>query len=736
MSKLELWGGHECTVNRVGDAFVDQTVLSGHHQRASDVDAFASLGLRAVRYPVLWERIAPDAPDACDWRWTDDRLGRLSGSGLRVIAGLEHHGSGPRYVDLLSADFATGLARHARLAAERYPWIADWTPVNEPLTTARFSALYGHWYPHLQDERAFWLALLNQIDATRLAMREIRRVNAGARLVQTEDLGRTYAVERLADQAAFDNARRWMTWDLLFGRVTAQHCLWKRLAALGFEERLRAIADDDPCPPDIIGLNHYLTSDRFLDTRCGRYPNLAPGGNGRERYVDVEAVRVMSPAPAGLENACREAWRRYGAPVAVTEVHNGCTREEQVRWFADAWRSARRLRGDGVDLRAVTAWSLLGAYDWDSLLTRRRGHYEPGVFDVSSGAPRATALAHYIKALSEDPEAEPETGGDGWWRRDMRLLHPPASVAVGGASYRPTGRRAAPFLILGASGTLGQAIGRACAHRDLDCVLTSRRELPLCDEDKLAKALRTLRPCAVINATGWVRVDEAEREVEACRRANTDGAVMLARLCADRGVRSVTFSSDLVFDGAASRPYVETDKPNPLNVYGASKAEAERAILALGAKALIVRTAAFFSPHDPYNFAAWIVRELGRSAEAVCASDLIISPTYTPALANAVLDLVIDQECGLWHLSNGAGVSWAEFGRLIARAAKLDPERVRPRPAQELGWPAPRPVYSALGSSRGRLLPDLDESVAAFAGAVACSPHRVAHQDSRHACTA
>ncbi len=720
MNKLELWGGHECTVARVGDEFADQTLLTGHHVRESDIDLFVSLGLNAIRYPVLWERVAPTAPDACDWSWSDRRLARLRKAELRVIAGLVHHGSGPRYVDLLSPNFAPGVAQHARRASQRYPWVADWTPINEPLTTARFSALYGHWLPHARDERLFWLALLNQIDATRLAMREVRRVNPEARLVQTEDLGCTYAQADLADQARFDNTRRWMTWDLLFGRVTAEHVLWRRLARFGLGDRLRAIADD-PCPPDIVGINHYLTSDRFLDARCEGYPGICVGGNGHQRYVDVEAVRVLSAAPAGLENACREAWRRYGAPIAITEAHNGCTREEQIRWFADAWRCAQRLRKEGIDFRAVTAWSLLGAFDWDSLMTRRLGHYEPGAFDVSSGAPRMTALGRYIQNLGADQNAQPEIGGDGWWRRAVRLAHPVVNIPPRGAAYGPERGRGPPLLILGASGTLGQALGRACEHRDLSCVLTRRHELPLCDEAKLLDALRTLKPCAVINATGWVRVDDAEREAEACRTANTDGAVMLARLCAEFGVHSVTFSSDLVFDGAAARPYVESDAPNPLNVYGASKADAERAILDLGGHALIVRTAAFFSPHDPFNFAAWIVRELGEGRLADCAADLVVSPTYTPALANAVLDLVIDRESGLWHLSNGAGITWAEFGRSIARAVKLDCARVRPRPARELGWPAPRPAYSALGSVRGKLLPELDESVAAFAGALAQS---------------
>lgn len=738
MSELELWGGHECTVNRVGDTFADQTILSGHHDRLSDLELFASLGVKAIRYPVLWERVAPNAPGEGDWRWTDERLTRLHHLKLRVIAGLVHHGSGPRYVDLLSPDFAPGLARHAAEAARRYRWIVDWTPVNEPLTTARFSALYGHWHPHARDERTFWIALLNQVDAIRLSMKEVRKVIPNARLVQTEDLGRTLSTPELEDQARFDNERRWMTWDLLLGRVTRGHFFWERLERLGLADRLRAIADD-PCPPDIVGINHYLTSDRFLDHRLDRYPGVPVGGNGRMSYVDVESVRVVSPCPNGPHNALMEAWRRYETTLAVTEAHNGSTRDEQVRWFAEVWSSARSARAEGADVAAVTAWSLLGSYNWSNLLTKNVGHYECGVFDVSSGEPRETALASYLRQLARDPVAAPDCGGAGWWSRDdVRLAFAPAAVKPD-ETMMPTRLRphAAPLLVVGSTGTLGKAIARACLHRDLEHVSASRGQIPLGDRGALERALIEFRPRAVINAAGWVRVDEAEDEEEACRRANTEGAVLLAEVCAEAGVPSVTFSSDLVFDGAVDRAYVETDATNPLNVYGSSKADAERAILALSCESLIIRTSAFFSPHDPFNFAAWIIRELSEGRGADCAHDVVISPTFVPALAHAVLDLVLDREHGVWHVSNDGALSWADFARHIAAAASLDETAIRARSAEELHWIAPRPRYSALSSSRGRLLGDVDEAIWRFARHVRDDPRGIAFaQDAEQACTA
>lgn len=719
MHDLELWGGHECTVNRVGDAYMDQTVLSGHQERIEDLDRFAELGVKALRYPVLWERVAPRRPDEHDWRWSDNRLARLAELRIKPIVGLVHHGSGPAYTNLLDDGFATGLARYARAVAERYPWVGDWTPVNEPLTTARFSALYGLWYPHVRDEAACWTALLNQIDAVRLAMREIRAVNPAARLIQTEDLGRTYSTRAVSHQATFDNERRWMTWDLLAGRVTSDHPLWDRLCWFGLEDRLRVIAEN-PCPTDVVGINHYLTSDRFLDHRLSRYPRRNWGGNDFMRFADVEAVRVLQPGPAGLDGALQEAWNRYGRTVAVTEAHNGCTREDQMRWFREAWVSAQRMRARGVGIEAVTAWSLLGSYDWNSLLTRPDGHYECGAFDMRCGDPRPTAVTAMLKTLAHPlEEPHPVLAAPGWWRRDIRLQHKPVFRTVEDPEPRREWQAQAgprrPLLITGATGTLGKALARSCEWRGIDYVLTDRSQLSLADVDSIERALDLHVPWAVINAAGWVRVDDAEADRDGCIQANADGALRLARACHDRDLPIAGFSSDLVFDGRLDRPYVESDRTAPLNVYGASKAQAEADILALGGKALMIRTAAFFSPYDPYNFAAFVTRSLADGREITVAEDLVVSPTYVPDLVDATLDLLIDGEVGVWHLANRGEVTWAEFAWRIADLLDLDRGLIVPTPWRNLGWPAERPAHAALASERGCLMPTLENALARYA---------------------
>jgi dTDP-4-dehydrorhamnose reductase len=418
---LELWGGHECTVNRVQDAWFDQTIRAGHQDRTEDLALFAGLGIRKLRYPALWERISPRHAEERDFAWTDERLEEIRRLGMQVILTLCHHGSGPQYTSLLDDSFAPGLARHAAAVAARYPWIEDWTPVNEPLTTARFSALYGFWYPHHRDEGAFWTALLNETDATRLSMRGIRQVNPHARLVQTDDLGFCHASAPLLAEADFQNQRRWMGWDLLCGKVVPGHALWDRLAGFGLGNRLRAIADD-PCPPDVIGINHYLSSERLLDHRIelhgGRgLADRAIGNTGGIAHVDVDAARNIPGEVIGLSGLIEQTWERYGLPIAVTECHNGSTREEQARWFIDAWDAAETLRGKGVDIRALTAWSLLGSYDWNRMVTTDAGHYEPGTYDLRSGTPRPTLMADVLRALADGrrPSA-PGLAVPGWWR--------------------------------------------------------------------------------------------------------------------------------------------------------------------------------------------------------------------------------------------------------------------------------------------------------------------------------
>ena len=706
MSRLELWAGPECTVNRVGDHYLDQMRYSGFERRLDDLDRLAELGVSQVRFPIIWERTAPEGPDSARWEWSDERIARLRQLKMAPIAGLLHHGSGPRHTSMVDPRFPELLAEYAGAVARRYPDIDAYTPVNEPLTTARFSGLYGLWYPHGNSDREFVRCLLGEVRGTMLAMRAIRAVNPAARLVQTEDLGyTTVATPRLQYQADFENARRWLAFDLLCGRVDRDHKLWPYLLRQGVTEHELMELAQNPCPPDILGINSYVTSERFLDDRLELYPPHLHGGNGRHAYADVETARVVGAHIGGFEARLREACERYGRPVAITEVHLGCTREEQMRWLWQAWRAAKALKDEGLDIRAVTIWAAFGTYDWDSLVTREQGHYEPGLFDVRSGTPRPTGLATLAKELASGAEvSHPVLEGPGWWQRDFRVVYP----VHGDLQHEPVGGR--PVLITGATGTLGRAYARLCEIRGLPYQLLSRADMDIADPASVDAALARWQPWAVINTAGYVRVDEAENEPRNWRE-NVDGPEILARACARHGVRLMSFSSDLVFDGGKAAPYVETDTARPLNAYGRSKLEAEQRILAAAPDALVVRTAAFFGPWDQHNFVTQALAAMRRGEPWHAAHDQWVSPTYVPDLVKTSLDMLVDGEHGLVHLANRGAVSWAQLAQMAAEAAGLDRNLVQGRSAVELGQVAPRPRYSALDSERGILMPTLEDGL-------------------------
>ena len=709
---LELWAGFECTLNRVGDAQHDQLEMAGHYDRLDDLDRLAALGVRTIRYPILWERIAAGRPGDDAWTWTDVRMRRLRDLGIEPIVGLLHHGSGPIGTDLLDDGFAEGLAAFARTVAERYPWVARYTPVNEPLTTARFSALYGFWHPHVADGAAFVRATLNQVHATRLAMDAIREVTPSAQLVQTEDLGRTHSTPALRYQAEFENERRWLTFDLLTARLRPSDPMYRYARSCGITPGEIARAVGDGCPPAVIGLNHYATSERFLDERLERYPPATHGGNDRRRYADVEAVRVLHDGIAGPRALLGEAWERYGLPIAVTEAHLGCTREQQLRWLHEVWHAAHAARADGADIRAVTAWATLGTHDWSSLVTRLDGDYEPGLFDVRAPAPRPTALAVMVRSLATTGRYDhPALGHPGWWRCQDRLLYAEHDGHGASDSEDPGGR---PVLITGASGTLGSAFVRLCATRGLAYRALSRHQLDIGDHHAVERVLRETGAWAVINAAGYVRVDDAEHDAESCRWLNVIAAETLAAACARLDVPLVAFSSDLVFDGDKRTPYVERDGVAPLGVYGRTKAECEARVLATLPSALVVRTAAFFGPWDEWNFITRAMSSLRIGVPVDAADDLVVSPTYVPHLVHATLDLLIDGERGIWHLANRGATTWAELARIAARGADLDDSLIRARSHTELGLSARRPRYAALGSERGSPMPSLDSAITAY----------------------
>jgi dTDP-4-dehydrorhamnose reductase len=324
----------------------------------------------------------------------------------------------------------------------------------------------------------------------------------------------------------------------------------------------------------------------------------------------------------------------------------------------------------------------------------------------------------------------PVLQGKGWWRRSERFLCAPVSTPEALASICADGHAVwrgapAPILITGATGTLGRAFARICKSRNLAYKLLTREEMDITNAESVKAAIARYQPWALINASGYVRVDDAEREVERCMLENAAGPAVLAEACAASGIHFTTFSSDLVFDGRKTTPYIETDEIMPLNVYGVSKASAEQEVLRLYGKALVVRTSAFFGPWDDHNFLVQVLGALERGQAFTASADAVVSPTYVPDLVHCCLDLIIDGEAGIWHLSNHTAVTWSEFAKQAAQLAGIEAGTLVEQASEQMDLAAPRPLYSVLGSARGTRLPSLDCALRRFLAARQDQPEAV-----------
>jgi dTDP-4-dehydrorhamnose reductase len=236
------------------------------------------------------------------------------------------------------------------------------------------------------------------------------------------------------------------------------------------------------------------------------------------------------------------------------------------------------------------------------------------------------------------------------------------------------------LLITGAGGQHGAALREVFPEADA----RTRAELDVTQPFQVTSCN------LVLHAAAWTDVDGAEADPEGARRVNVEGTRNVAAL----GAPVVYYSSDYVFDGSKGEPYLESDQPRPLSVYGQTKLEGEREVR----DGWIVRSSWLFG-WTGKNFVRTML-ELGRDRDEVAVvADQVGSPTYVGHLAAATREL-LEQPHGTWHLAAQGECTWAEFARAIFEEAGLDC-RVREITTEELGRPAPRPTYSVLRSEKG-----------------------------------
>ena len=266
------------------------------------------------------------------------------------------------------------------------------------------------------------------------------------------------------------------------------------------------------------------------------------------------------------------------------------------------------------------------------------------------------------------------------------------------------------LLITGWQGQLAQAlVARSVRLADVEACAVGRPALDLCSLPTIERAMTEVRPTLVINAAAYTAVDAAETDEAAAHALNADGAGLIARAAAQRGVPIVHISTDYVYDGAKATPYVETDATNPLNAYGRSKLAGERAVAGANPDHIILRTCWVYSATGK-NFVKTMLRLAADRPEVAVVDDQIGCPTFAPHLADAILELArgLQQSggagrWGIYHAAGSGATSWCGFSRAIfdevgARGGKAP--SVKALTTAQYPTPARRPANSRLDCSK------------------------------------
>lgn len=260
-------------------------------------------------------------------------------------------------------------------------------------------------------------------------------------------------------------------------------------------------------------------------------------------------------------------------------------------------------------------------------------------------------------------------------------------------------------LATGGAGMLGAALKKVFDVPGVEYIPIDIAEADITVAENIAAFVTKISPDIVINCAAFTDVDGCETKKEIAFAVNGSGAGNVAAAAAAVGAPVIHISTDYVFDGSSSTPYVETDPVNPMGVYGASKLEGERAVAAANSRHYILRTAWLYGAGGK-NFVDTIAKFAQEREELSVVSDQVGSPTYTMHLASAiktVADRVLSAdapESGIFHATGGGRCSWFEFAGEIVKLRPGKTKSIKPVTTEEFGRPAPRPAYSVMNNQK------------------------------------
>jgi dTDP-4-dehydrorhamnose reductase len=271
------------------------------------------------------------------------------------------------------------------------------------------------------------------------------------------------------------------------------------------------------------------------------------------------------------------------------------------------------------------------------------------------------------------------------------------------------------ILVTGKNGQLGRSIQKIVDtdtkidnnQNSNDFIFVGREELDLSSESSISHYFdNNDKFDIIINCAAYTQVDKAEQEVELVNQINHLAVKQLASIANKQQARLIHISTDHVFDGESDKPYIETDIPNPVNVYGKTKLAGEKALqAAMPMNAIIIRTSWLYSEYGN-NFVNTMLRLGKERDELSVVSDQIGSPTYATDLADAILEIIKnkefredDQATQIYHYSNEGEISWYEFAQEIFKIAEID-YKVNPITTQQYPTPAKRPRNTLMNTAK------------------------------------
>ena len=252
-------------------------------------------------------------------------------------------------------------------------------------------------------------------------------------------------------------------------------------------------------------------------------------------------------------------------------------------------------------------------------------------------------------------------------------------------------------LVTGANGMLGQDLCPILEDEGYEVIETDIHNLDITNETQVLEVLEKEKPNFIVHCAAYTNVDKAEEDLETARLINTKGTENLAKACAKIGATMVYVSTDYVFNGQGTKPYLPTDKPEPLNNYGLTKYEGEEAVKKYCQKHFIARTSWLYGIHGK-NFVETMI-SLADKPELKVVDDQVGCPTWTVELANGIVKLLETEDYGIYHVCGSGSTSWYGFAKEIFEKMGLS-VNLKPCTTAEFPRPAKRPAYSIMENNK------------------------------------